>query len=221
MPYLSASCIPLLFAGLSQKPLCTTCTWGPVWCGRSGLTAFMFRGLFLPLRTAFSSPWWVFSISATFSICWYILTSDDAWLSLCRLHSADSLGPASFFVGAWSWLTSVESQGWTSAMVASVQPLQSWSPCLSLILFGRIYLVSMSLRTAWCRLCRGGARWSRLFGTSIHSHSLWWCGWSAMPIPGQSISLVDAALQFYLCSWLGIGLQGCLPQSHWVLGESS
>ena len=32
--YLPASHTLLLRAGLSQKPLCTACTWGPVCCGR-------------------------------------------------------------------------------------------------------------------------------------------------------------------------------------------
>jgi len=39
---------------------------------------------------------------------------------------------------------------------------------------------------------------------------------------GQSISLVDTTLDSQLCNWLGISLQSCLPQSHFILdGDSS
>ena len=38
---------------------------------------------------------------------------------------------------------------------------------------------------------------------------------------GQSIFLVDIALDINLCNWLGIGLQGCLPQSQCLHDEGS
>jgi len=37
----------------------------------------------------------------------------------------------------------------------------------------------------------------------------------------QSISLVDNTLDVQLCNWLGIGLQGYRPHSHWVPNEGS
>ena len=112
-------------------------------------------------------------------------TTDKCWwLGFCSDHSADYSGPALLFVGVWMWLTFLWSLHDSHLPAGSqcicicplnigccllvVQPLQLWSPCLSLISFRYTCPTRMTCRRHCCRFWWRGSV-SQCLAHSLHT----------------------------------------------------